>query len=91
MKLSTKLLLLTSIVSLVGFGGLSWLRLSRNARELVKAEQGRSDAVAASVVIGIQNVMLTGKGIEVVETSEMSVKGNVNAVRVHRVRPAGAS
>ncbi len=63
MKLSTKLLTLTTLVSLVGFGGLSAMMLSRSTQDLVTAERGRSEAVAASVVTGIQNVMLTGKGV----------------------------
>ncbi len=84
MKLSTKLLLLTSIVSLVGFGGLSWLMLSRNTRELVKAEQGRSNAVAESVVTGIQNVMLTGKGILAEEfVQDIRKGGHVADLRVY--------
>ncbi|MFT7626263.1 MAG: hypothetical protein ACI9WU_005458, partial [Myxococcota bacterium] len=84
MTLSTKLLLLVGSVSILGFGTLVALSTATESTNLRAAAGAKSHAVAESVATGIQNIMLTGKGIlaeELVQDTR-SLKG-VAALRIY--------
>ncbi len=63
MRLSPKLLLLVGAVTAVGFASLVWLQTVRTSDSLIAAHRGHAEAVAATLAAGIQNIMLTGKGV----------------------------
>ncbi len=63
MRLSTKVLLLVGTASVLGFGTLVLITTVNESRELLAAHRARSEMLATSVATGIQNIMLTGKGV----------------------------